>query len=122
MSVRMSGGLVLGAILMIIVAAAAPAGAEEQSVGEAAGAGQMLQEVETPPAVICGGCVSPTFAGEGSIVPYGRIEGCAPRMRRSWPSALRKTSCAKWTRRRWSDIGRPGITTRASIRRRTSSL
>ena len=77
MSVRMSGGgLVLGAITMMIVAATAPVRAEEQSAGEAAGAGQRLREVETPPAVICGGCVTPTFAGEGkgSIVPYGRIE------------------------------------------------
>lgn len=74
MSARMSGGLVLGAIMMIV--AAAPASAEDQSAGEAAGAGQRLREVETPPAVICGGCVTPTFAGagKGSIVPYGRIE------------------------------------------------
>ena len=47
-----------------------------ESAGEAAGAGRKSREVETPPAVICGGCVSPTFAtqGKGSIVPYGRIE------------------------------------------------
>ncbi|MGZ9189090.1 MAG: hypothetical protein ACXW39_03405, partial [Nitrospira sp.] len=76
MSARISEGLLLGAIIIMIVAVTAPAKAEEQSAGEAAGAGQRLREVETPPAVICGGCVSPTFAGEGkgSIVPYGRIE------------------------------------------------
>jgi hypothetical protein len=70
----MSGGLLLGAIIIMIVAA--PVRAEEQSAGEAAGAGRLSREVETPPAVICGGCVMPTFAGEGkgSIVPYGRIE------------------------------------------------
>jgi hypothetical protein len=74
MSARMSGGLLLGAIIIMIVAA--PVRAEEQSAGEAAGAGRLSREVETPPAVICGGCVMPTFAGEGkgSIVPYGRIE------------------------------------------------
>ena len=43
---------------------------------EAAGAGRLLRKEETPPAVICGGCVSPTFTtqGKGSITPYGRIE------------------------------------------------
>ena len=63
MSARMSGGLLLGAIIIMIVAA--PVRAEEQSAGEAAGAGRLSREVETPPAVICGGCVMPTFAGEG---------------------------------------------------------
>ncbi|MFO0722023.1 MAG: hypothetical protein U0319_14880, partial [Nitrospira sp.] len=60
----------------MVMAITTPAGAEEQSAGEAAGAGRLSREVETPPAVICGGCVTPTFAGEGkgSIVPYGRIE------------------------------------------------
>jgi len=76
MSVRMSGGLVLGAIMMVITLVTAPVRAEEQSAGEAAGAGRLSREVETPPAVICGGCVTPTFGteGKGSIVPYGRIE------------------------------------------------
>lgn len=71
----MSGGLVFGAVMMI-VAAAAPVWAEDQSAGEAAGAGRLSREVETPPAVICGGCVTPSFGtqGKGSIVPYGRIE------------------------------------------------
>lgn len=66
----------LGVIMMMIVAGTTPVRAEEQSAGEAAGAGRLSREVETPPAVICGGCVMPTFAGEGkgSIVPYGRIE------------------------------------------------
>ena len=61
---------------MMIVAATVRCKAEEQSAGEAAGAGRLSREVETPPAVICGGCVSPTFCaqGKGSIVPYGRIE------------------------------------------------
>ncbi len=74
MSARMSGGLLLGAIIVMIVAA--PVRAEDQSAGEAAGAGRLSREVETPPAVICGGCVSPSFVaeGKGSIVPYGRIE------------------------------------------------
>ena len=68
--------IALCASLLMVIAITAPAGAEEQSVGEAAGAGRLSREVETPPAVICGGCVTPTFAGEGkgSIVPYGRIE------------------------------------------------
>ncbi|HET9868610.1 MAG TPA: hypothetical protein VFQ06_15035, partial [Nitrospira sp.] len=35
--------------------------AEEQGAGEAAGAGRLSRETETPPAVICGGCVSPTY-------------------------------------------------------------
>ena len=48
MSARMSGGLLLGAIMMMIVAAAVPVRAEEKSAGEAAGAGQVLREVETP--------------------------------------------------------------------------
>jgi hypothetical protein len=50
--------------------------AEEQGAGEAAGAGRLSRETETPPAVICGGCVSPTYTsqGKGSITPYGRIE------------------------------------------------
>ena len=68
--------IALCASLLMVMAITAPAGAEEQSAGEAAGAGRLSREVETPPAVICGGCVTPTFAGEGkgSIVPYGRIE------------------------------------------------
>ena len=76
MNARVSGGIVLVAIVMMIVGATAPVSAEEQSAGEAAGGGRLSREVETPPAVICGGCVLPTFAGEsrGSIVPYGRIE------------------------------------------------
>jgi hypothetical protein len=50
--------------------------AAEESAGEAAGGGRLSRQVETPPAVICGGCISPAFAsqGKGSIVPYGRIE------------------------------------------------
>ncbi|MBI4002300.1 MAG: hypothetical protein HY348_11015 [Nitrospira defluvii] len=76
MHARGTGGCVLCAIVMMIAVVATTVGAEEQSAGEAAGAGQRLRDVETPPAVICGGCVTPTFAGEGkgSIVPYGRIE------------------------------------------------
>ena len=66
----MSGGIVLGVIVMMIVAATTPVGAEEQSAGEAAGAGRLSREVEPSPVVICGGCVTPTFTGEGS----GRIE------------------------------------------------
>lgn len=76
MHARGPGRILLSAMVMMIVAAATTGRAEEQSAGEAAGAGRLSREVETPPAVICGGCVSPTFAGEGkgSIVPYGRIE------------------------------------------------
>ena len=76
MSARMPGGLIWGAVMMMIVASHVSVRAEEKSAGEAAGAGQVLREVETPPAVICGGCVTPSFGtqGKGSIVPYGRIE------------------------------------------------
>jgi hypothetical protein len=78
MSVEELGRLVWAAVMMIIAAAmiAPPVMAEEQSAGEAAGAGRLSREVETPPAVICGGCVIPSFGtqGKGSIVPYGRIE------------------------------------------------
>ena len=50
--------------------------ADEQSAGEAAGAGRLSRETQEPPAVICGGCVAPSHAtqGKGSITPYGRIE------------------------------------------------
>ena len=50
--------------------------AAEQSAEEAAGAGQLSRKEESPPAVICGGCVSATHTseGKGSITPYGRIE------------------------------------------------
>ena len=78
MSRRMSGGLIWGVATMMIVAATitSSVSAEEQSAGEAAGAGRLSREVETPPAVICGGCVTTSFGteGKGSIVPYGRIE------------------------------------------------
>lgn len=75
MHARMSGGTILGAVIMI-VAVAVPVYAEDQSAGEMAGAGRVSREMEPPPAVICGGCVTPTFSeeGRGSIVPYGRIE------------------------------------------------
>jgi hypothetical protein len=58
------------------LAVIAPAWAAEQSAGEAAGAGQLLRETESPPAVICGGCISHPhdIQGKGSIVPYGRVE------------------------------------------------
>jgi hypothetical protein len=74
---RTFGGTVLGAIVIAVLVAIAPAWAEEgQSAGQAEGAGRLSRETESPPAVICGGCVSPTFLteGKGSIVPYGRIE------------------------------------------------
>ncbi len=76
MGARTSGGLILGSVVLMIVVSAVPVSAEDQSAGESAGAGRLSREVETPPAVICGGCVTPSFAGEGkgSIVPYGRIE------------------------------------------------
>ncbi|MEX5219465.1 MAG: hypothetical protein AB7G68_15830 [Nitrospiraceae bacterium] len=77
MNGRAARRIAISAIISVIVAAAAPLFAqEEQSAGEAAGAGRLSREVEAPPAVICGGCVAPTFAGQGkgSIVPYGRIE------------------------------------------------
>ena len=59
MNARVSGGIVLVAIVMMIVGATAPVSAEEQSAGEAAGAGRLSREVETPPAVICGGLCPP---------------------------------------------------------------
>lgn len=64
------------AFSLMVFLCAAPGWAAEESPGEAAGAGRLSREVETPPAVICGGCISPAFLsqGKGSIVPYGRIE------------------------------------------------
>ncbi len=70
----------IGSIALCLVAFSvggqAAMAAEEQGAGEAAGAGRLSRETETPPAVICGGCVSPTYTsqGKGSITPYGRIE------------------------------------------------
>lgn len=63
-------------VAMIVLLCGIPVEAAEESAGEAAGAGRLSRQVETPPAVICGGCISPAFAsqGKGSIVPYGRIE------------------------------------------------
>ena len=62
------------ASVMVAMAITTSVGAEEQSAGEAAGAGDS-REVETPPAVICGGCDAHLAGeGKGSIVPYGRIE------------------------------------------------
>lgn len=63
-------------IVILVALCAEPLSAAEQSAGEAAGAGQLLRETETPPAVICGGCISHPHDGQGkgSIVPYGRIE------------------------------------------------
>jgi len=65
----------VGAIALAMLIMALPAWAAE-SAEEAAGAGRLLRKEETPPAVICGGCISPTFSsqGKGSITPYGRIE------------------------------------------------
>jgi hypothetical protein len=77
MNARAARRIAVSAIIIVIFAMAAPLFAqEEQSAGEAAGAGRLSREVESPPAVICGGCVVPTFGGQGkgSIVPYGRIE------------------------------------------------
>lgn len=64
------------AFAVFVFMGAAPGGAAEESPGEAAGAGRLSREVETLPAVICCGCISPVFSsqGKGSIVPYGRIE------------------------------------------------
>jgi hypothetical protein len=71
----MFGGTLLGAVVMIVVVTVS-AHAEDQTAVEAVGSGRLSRETETTPAVICGGCVTPTFTGEGkgSIVPYGRIE------------------------------------------------
>ena len=71
--VRKKYGLSVIAVAMLTMAL--PVWAQE-SAGEAAGAGQLSRKEEAPPAVICGGCVSPAFTtqGKGSIVPYGRIE------------------------------------------------
>ncbi len=43
--------------MMMIAVVATTVGAEEQSAGEAAGVGQRLQDIETPPAAICHPCV-----------------------------------------------------------------
>ena len=65
----------VGAIVLAILVMALPVWAAD-SAEEAAGAGRLLRKEDTPPAVICGGCISPAFAsqGKGSITPYGRIE------------------------------------------------
>lgn len=55
---RVARGIILGAIVIAIAAAAAQVDAQEQSAKEAAGAGRLSREVEAPPAVICGGCVT----------------------------------------------------------------
>jgi len=77
MKARVPGGTLLSVIVIAIFAGTIPAIAQEQSTGEPAGApvSQILIEgtdrpVETPPAAICGGCVSPTFTtqGKGSIL------------------------------------------------------
>ena len=64
------------ALAVTVFLCVAPVSAADQSAGEGAGAGRLSREVESPPAVICGGCISPAFAsqGKGSLVPYGRIE------------------------------------------------
>ena len=66
----------IGVIAVAMLMMALPAWAADQSAEEAAGAGRLLRKEEAPPAVICGGCISPAFTsqGKGSIVPYGRIE------------------------------------------------
>ena len=66
---------VFGAVAIIMLTTVLPVWAQ-QSAEEAAGAGRLSRKEETPPAVICGGCISPAFTsqGKGSIVPYGRIE------------------------------------------------
>jgi len=66
----------IGVIAIAILMMALPVWAADQSAEEAAGAGRLLRKEEAPPAVICGGCISPAFTsqGKGSIVPYGRIE------------------------------------------------
>ncbi|HEU4684514.1 MAG TPA: hypothetical protein VFS39_08455 [Nitrospira sp.] len=62
-------------IAVVALATTLPVWAAE-SAEEAAGAGRLLRKEESPPAVICGGCISPAFTtqGKGSIIPYGRIE------------------------------------------------
>src|SRR5689334_2914119 len=66
---------VFGAVAIIMLTTVLPVWAQ-QSAEEAAGAGRLSRKEEAPPAVICGGCISPAFTsqGKGSIVPYGRIE------------------------------------------------
>jgi hypothetical protein len=68
--------LTLVSLVMMMAFTTTPLLGAEKSAEEAAGAGQLLRKEETPPAVICGGCISPMFTsqGKGSIVPYGRIE------------------------------------------------
>ena len=68
MKARVVGGLVFATIISSIFGGTIAVYAQEQSAGEAAGAGRLSREVETPPAVICGGCVSPTFATQGKGV------------------------------------------------------
>ena len=71
--VRKKYGLSVIAVAMLTMAL--PVWAQE-SAEEAAGYGKLFRKEEAPPAVICGGCVSPAFTtqGKGSITPYGRIE------------------------------------------------
>ena len=66
----------VGAVMMIIVAAAAPVPGQRSRVPERRqGLVRCVRERGDAAAVICGGCVSPTFAGEGkgsyrSLRPY----------------------------------------------------
>ena len=70
-----------------------------------------------------GGCVISTINGDSNVPFYKEFanQGLWPKTLRSWPSAWRKTSCAGWTRPRWSGTWRRGIIIKASIRRRTRS-
>ncbi|HEY6085109.1 MAG TPA: hypothetical protein VIU63_06910 [Nitrospira sp.] len=63
-------------LAVAVLLTAIPQAWAAESAEEAAGAGRLLRKEESPPAVICGGCISPAFTsqGKGSIVPYGRIE------------------------------------------------
>ena len=76
MKTKVARGTIFILMAFTFLLAATSGYAAEQSAEEAAGAGQLLRKEESPPAVICGGCVSATHTseGKGSITPYGRIE------------------------------------------------
>ena len=76
MKTKVTQGTKISLMALAMVLAATSGYAAETSAEEAAGAGQLSRKEESPPAVICGGCVSATHTseGKGSITPYGRIE------------------------------------------------
>ena len=76
MKTKVTQGKKSSLMALAVLLAATSGYAADNSAEEAAGAGQLLRKEDSPPAVICGGCVSATHTseGKGSITPYGRIE------------------------------------------------